>query len=245
MERWTLADVARHWNATLEYDAINDRTASYQRRFADSARLFSLTPGSHVLDVDARTGRGAAFFHARVPDLRFTCFVVSDVFGRMAQRRLAGVGAHATVQTFQSLPLPLADNSVDVALSYETVEHVPKPERFLAELVRVTKPGGTIVLTTPNVLWEPVHWLAPKFGLHHAEGPHRMVSRRRILRSYHQSGCRLLREKTTVLIPAGPAWLLAVGGWLEALLREPVMRVLGLRRIFVFEKCPSTPPGND
>lgn len=54
--------------------------------------------------------------------------------------------------------LPLADASVDVVTSFETVEHVHDPGRFIAELRRVLRPDGTLVLSTPNALvTRPVH----------------------------------------------------------------------------------------
>ena len=49
-------------------------------------------------------------------------------------------------------PLPLADASVDTAAAIEVIEHLENPRAFVRELVRVTKPGGWIVLTTPNQL---------------------------------------------------------------------------------------------
>jgi 2-polyprenyl-3-methyl-5-hydroxy-6-metoxy-1,4-benzoquinol methylase len=47
-----------------------------------------------------------------------------------------------------------------VVISSECIEHVPFPERALCEMVRVLKPGGLIVVTTPNKLWYPVLWLS-------------------------------------------------------------------------------------
>ncbi len=44
---------------------------------------------------------------------------------------------------------PVADRSVDVVLSTETLEHVPRPEVFLAEARRVLRDGGRVVLTVP------------------------------------------------------------------------------------------------
>jgi len=46
--------------------------------------------------------------------------------------------------------LPLADNSVDVILSSEVVEHLPDPMPALREMARVLKPGGYAMVTTPN-----------------------------------------------------------------------------------------------
>jgi 2-polyprenyl-3-methyl-5-hydroxy-6-metoxy-1,4-benzoquinol methylase len=48
--------------------------------------------------------------------------------------------------------LPLADNAADLVISVETIEHVENPRAFMRELVRVAKPGGVIIVTTPNQL---------------------------------------------------------------------------------------------
>jgi SAM-dependent methyltransferase len=44
---------------------------------------------------------------------------------------------------------PLADASVDVVLSTETLEHVPDPPVYLAQAFRCLKPGGRLILTVP------------------------------------------------------------------------------------------------
>ncbi len=46
--------------------------------------------------------------------------------------------------------LPFPDNYFDVLVSCETIEHLPHPLKGVRELHRVTKPGGTLFLTTPN-----------------------------------------------------------------------------------------------
>lgn len=45
--------------------------------------------------------------------------------------------------------LPLADASVDLALSMDTVQHIPCASRALDELARVVKPGGILILSFP------------------------------------------------------------------------------------------------
>ena len=49
-------------------------------------------------------------------------------------------------------PLPLKDGEVDVAAAVETIEHLENPRAFVRELTRITRPGGWVVVTTPNQL---------------------------------------------------------------------------------------------
>jgi SAM-dependent methyltransferase len=44
------------------------------------------------------------------------------------------------------------DSSFDTVISCETIEHVPNPRKAVNELARVIKPGGRLLLTTPNYL---------------------------------------------------------------------------------------------
>ena len=56
------------------------------------------------------------------------------------------------------MALPFADASVDICLSSNVAEHVPQPWRLGREMLRVTKPGGLVVLSYTV-------WLGP-FGGH-------------------------------------------------------------------------------
>ncbi len=49
-------------------------------------------------------------------------------------------------------PVPLPDESADVVVAIEIIEHLENPRAFVRELTRLTKLGGLIVLTTPNQL---------------------------------------------------------------------------------------------
>lgn len=42
------------------------------------------------------------------------------------------------------------NNSVDFITSFETLEHIPEPEKFLLEAYRILKPGGRIIVSVPN-----------------------------------------------------------------------------------------------
>lgn len=72
--------------------------------------------------------------------------------------------------------LPLSDASVDHALLLDVLEHIPDPDRCLAELYRTLKPGGTLTIQVPFLY--PIHdapldfhrWT--RFGLHRASARH-------------------------------------------------------------------------
>lgn len=54
--------------------------------------------------------------------------------------------------------LPYKDDTFDCVVSVEVVEHIENHFTYMSEIVRVTKPGGTIVITTPNVLSLSSRW---------------------------------------------------------------------------------------
>lgn len=55
-----------------------------------------------------------------------------------------------SVHQSDGMNIPLADESVDLVFSGESIEHTRFPWRFLSECHRVLKPNGQIVITTPN-----------------------------------------------------------------------------------------------
>jgi ubiquinone/menaquinone biosynthesis C-methylase UbiE len=71
-------------------------------------------------------------------------------------------GVDARPGTAEQIPLP--DGTVDVVVSFETIEHVPNPERFLDECVRVLTPGGMLVISTPN---KGIYCLGASANPHH------------------------------------------------------------------------------
>jgi len=48
--------------------------------------------------------------------------------------------------------LPLADDSVDLLITLEMLEHVPDPPAVVRELARVLKPGGTVLVSVPSAV---------------------------------------------------------------------------------------------
>lgn len=78
--------------------------------------------------------------------------------------RYLGLDYYATVQSFYSTRpdvygdacrLPLTGESMDAILIFEVLEHVPDPDAALAELSRVLRPEGILLLSVPFIY--PVH----------------------------------------------------------------------------------------
>lgn len=238
---WSLADTAAHYDdLAADYDEINESTDAHFRRFIDAMRLAHLPnadrfgQGTHVLEIFARTGEGMAYFYQQGKVGSGVCVDVSRKMGEICKQRLQEVG----LQDFRwvqmrDYSLPFDNDEFDVVFFLETVEHVSQPGRLVAELGRVTRPGGTMVLSTPNVLWEPVHALAAVTGLHHSEGPHRFIRYKRLLAMVKEAGFRVEYAETNVLIPEGPGWMVNLGEWLERGIIHPLMPWIGLRRFLV------------
>jgi SAM-dependent methyltransferase len=99
--------------------------------------------GGVLVDVGCGSGQLWPFVHAR-----FDSYVGVDV------TRYGGFPDEAEfhLTDLNAKQLPLADSSADVVASVETIEHLENPRAFARELVRVAKPGGWVVITTPNQL---------------------------------------------------------------------------------------------
>jgi SAM-dependent methyltransferase len=109
-------------------------------------RLFlaHFRPGSRVLDA----GCGRSLFTEIARSWPFhvvACDVDFDLLGGRKEQ-------HPEVDWVvgQAHPLPLRDASFDGVFAGELIEHLADPGAGLSEFRRVLRPGGTLVLTTPN-----------------------------------------------------------------------------------------------
>jgi len=68
--------------------------------------------------------------------------------------------------------IPFADHSVDIVVAGEIIEHIAHTRRFLSEIRRVLKPGGELILSTPNIvsLKYRIAFLIGRIPAHAAKG---------------------------------------------------------------------------
>jgi ubiquinone/menaquinone biosynthesis C-methylase UbiE len=126
--------------ATMPADATPEHFAP-RRTFL----LGRVEPGDTVLDL----GSGAGEFSAEL--LRAGAAPIAvDVAGealRRARERVPGLDARLWRP---GEPLPVEDASIDVVWAGEVIEHVVDVAPWLSEVRRVLRPGGTLLLTTPD-----------------------------------------------------------------------------------------------
>jgi len=80
------------------------------------------------------------------------------------------------LQTASAEEIPFADGSFGVVIIKHIVEHLPNPEKAIAEIGRVTAPGGILILATPNLdsLLKPVkgeNWIGYQDPTHISLNP--------------------------------------------------------------------------
>jgi SAM-dependent methyltransferase len=103
--------------------------------------------GKRVLEIGCGRGGFSRYLAEHGADLVAADFSPAAV--EMARRALdPHHRAEAIVADIEAIPFER--DSFDLVLSLDTIEHVPHPTRAVAELVRVLRPGGRLVLTTNN-----------------------------------------------------------------------------------------------
>lgn len=118
----------------------------------DATRAAAAAADPVIVDVPSGGGTLLAF----LAGLGYRGTVVEiDVAAAMmrravqAERRLRPAGFRVQFLRSDALDLPLADDIAHVVVSINGLHVVADHERFLAELARVTKPGGSLWLVTP------------------------------------------------------------------------------------------------
>ena len=108
--------------------------------------FYGLPRNAQVLDVGAGTGEFSARIAAAWPDAQVLGVELLPASVQLAREKHAALAPRLTFEVGDAFALDLPDNTYDLVANRHMVQSVPHVERILAELVRVTRPGGHVHL---------------------------------------------------------------------------------------------------
>ena len=112
------------------------------------ALALSLAADKDVLDIASGEGYGSALL----------AMVARSVVGvDIDESSVMYAGSRYTAMNLSfragsATQIPIADASVDLVVSFETIEHLVEHERMFAEFKRVLRPAGRLIISSPNKL---------------------------------------------------------------------------------------------
>ncbi len=116
------------------------------RHRAAYAYAIGASRGERILDFGSGTGYGTAEL-ADALGREVTVIGLDRVAASGSSRR-----ANACFLRADLREIPLAADSFETILSFQVIEHLEDPSRYLAAIARLLRPDGAAYLTTPNVL---------------------------------------------------------------------------------------------
>ena len=130
---------------------------SYEAGAAEFVADLNIARGTRVLDVACGTGNLA--LPAARAGATVTGVDIAPNLVQQARERAAAEGVRAQFDEGDAEELPYKEGSFDLVLSMFGAMFCPRPERVAAELIRVCRPGGRIVMAN----WVPTGFIGQIF----------------------------------------------------------------------------------
>ena len=129
-----------------------------RRRALISRLIESISTSGTALEVGCGTGAITPVLLNKGLDI-----TVGDISLKLAEETAKKFGLKASM--CDATQIQFDNNSFNLVMSSEVIEHVPSPKKALGEMARVVAPGGYLIVTSPNKLWYPVLLLSQKLNL--------------------------------------------------------------------------------
>lgn len=130
----------RKWSSELFERALERNVETVGRLLA------SAPPGAAFLDLGCDDGSLTARLAAAIDTADVHGLELVEERARLAAQR----GVEVRIGDLNA-PFPYPDSTFDVVCSHQVIEHVVELDRFVAELFRVTRPGGFAITSTENL----------------------------------------------------------------------------------------------
>lgn len=230
---WTVMQQALYDGIAAHYDgAIPEHVAAHYRRKRVGQVRALAPPGSTVLDSGCGTGTLASAMR----DVGYDVYGVDASVGMLAQMGAAGRGL--PVAGFMER-LPIASDSFDLAITVATLHHITDPERVaqsLAELCRVVRPGGCVVVWDHNP--KNPYWPYLMKRIPQDTGDERLVPQEEIVTALLAGGGVEITTKRSGLVPEFvPPALMPLAMIAEAIVeRTPCLNIFCAHNIVIARK---------
>lgn len=133
----------------LTFLTHNEDEQSLRNQFVDALEI---KEDSRVLEVAAGSGRDSEIIAARLGNNGFLCLQdISQGMLEKAKGRLDTEGGHLSFCLSNAEYLPFRDGTFDCVYSFGGLGEFPDIRRSLAEMVRVCRPGGKIVVGDESI----------------------------------------------------------------------------------------------
>jgi SAM-dependent methyltransferase len=136
-----------------EHAPTPDQEARSMHWSRDKLRLLTsvleeLAP-ARLADIGGRSGAEALRYAQAAGSVETHVFDTAEAPLALARDR--GLNAHLWVGG--EMPCPMPDAYFDAVVVADVIEHVWDTDEFVSEIARITRPGGHVIITTPNLAW--------------------------------------------------------------------------------------------
>ena len=173
-----------------------------------------LTAEQRLLDLGCGEGRHSILASLAAP-VQVVAFDLSKDDLSTTRERFADFrdaeNAHLDIVCGSGLTLPFADDTFDVVICAEVLEHIHEFEQVLKEIKRVLKPGGQLAVSVPRFLPEWVCWQLSS-DYHEVPGGHVHIFRTSRLKNAIEAQRLVFKERHWAHALHVPYW------WLRCLL---------------------------
>ncbi len=147
-EQPTMTDWVTHAREASGNRAPSAGDRPYEdERYLDILRIYRERPLTPDIIVDVGTNDGQAYYKFGIGKDKI--FIGIDVSHSLLKQFGEKIPDQTALQADGGC-LPLRDDSVDFLFCTETLEHLPDPDEAVHEFLRVLKPGGCLMIQSPN-----------------------------------------------------------------------------------------------
>ena len=229
--KFTIEEVRDFWDSVAhKYENSHLKIEStHFQRFQEAIKHLGLQSHNRVLNVWSRTGEAIPYLKGKCPAIELFNLEVSPEFIAIAKRRFPA----ENIQQTDLAKFNFQDDFFDFVLSLETLEHTPEPGRFLKEIYRTLKKGGTLVMSLPPATAEVPHRIYDILADDHGEGPHKFLPSKTVKVLLKEAGFTLVWHQGTLLVPVGPVFLQKMGEKVINTLQNTFISEFGIRQFYI------------